>query len=203
MNNSISFIKDLKAFVFDLDGTIVDSKLDFDQMRSDLSFPDGVTILEHLDTLIDPEQIKSSHKVIHQHELKGAENSTLIDGYKELHDFLKKQGFKLGLQTRNSSEVTTLTLNKFNLEFDYVITRDNCAPKPKPDGLIKLQKLWDINAQEMIYIGDFQFDLETAKNANCFSGLYLWPENKDFQQQADISIDSYKNFQELIASQVV
>jgi len=198
----MNFVKNLKAFVFDLDGTVVDSQLNFDEMRADLNYPAGVSILEHLDTLSDQEQIDLSHKIIHEHELKGATNSTLMEGYKELHHFLKQKGFKLGLQTRNSTPVTELTLKKFELEFDCVFTRDDCAPKPKPDGLIKMQNLWDIKPKEMIYIGDFLFDLETAKNANSHSGLYLWPTNEHLIDIADISIRRYTDFKTLIEKEL-
>jgi HAD superfamily hydrolase (TIGR01549 family) len=190
----MNFIKDLKAFVFDLDGTVVDSKLNFDEMRKDLGYPKGAPILEHLETLSDPTEIKQSHEIIHKHELIGAQNSTIIDGYLELHNYLKKEGYKLGLLTRNSTPVTNLTLNKFDLEFDCVLTRDDCAPKPRPDGLLKMQELWNIKSEEMIYIGDFLFDLETAKNAGSFSGLYLWPENEDFKHKADLVIKTYEQF---------
>jgi HAD superfamily hydrolase (TIGR01549 family) len=194
----MNFIKELKAFVFDLDGTVVDSKLDFDAMREDLNYPEGVSILEHLDTLPNQELKNLSHKIIHEHELRGAKSSTIMEGYKELHEYLKGKGFKIGLQTRNSEPVTAITLDKFNLEFDCVLTRDNCAPKPMPDGLIKMQNLWNITPEEMIYIGDFLFDLETAKNANSKSGLYLWPTNEHLISEADITISNYKEFKELI-----
>jgi HAD superfamily hydrolase (TIGR01549 family) len=199
MKSAIKTTKNLKAYVFDLDGTVVDSKLNFEKMRIDLSFPEGVPILEYLDTLTDPAQIELSNAIIHQHELEGALNSTLMEGYIDLHNYLKKNNFKIGLQTRNSTEVTEITLNKFKLDFDYIITRDDCAPKPKPDGLIKMQKLWNIKPEEMIYIGDFEFDLDTAKNANCLSGLYLWPNNKHLSVKADFSIASYISFIELIS----
>lgn len=194
----MNFIKDLKAFVFDLDGTVVDSKLDFDAMRADLNYPDGVSILEHLDTLPNQEQKDLSHKIIHEHELRGAKSSTIMEGYQELHVYLKEKGFKLGLQTRNSETVTAITLERFGLEFDCVFTRDNCPPKPRPDGLKKMQTLWNINPEEMIYIGDFLFDLETAKNANSKSGLYLWPTNEHLISEADIVISTYIEFKELI-----
>ena len=46
----IDFSK-LDLFIFDMDGTLVDSALDFDAMRQELGFPKDAPILEHIETL--------------------------------------------------------------------------------------------------------------------------------------------------------
>ena len=40
-----------KAFIFDMDGTLVDSFLDFDSMREELNFPKGVPLLEYIESM--------------------------------------------------------------------------------------------------------------------------------------------------------
>ena len=40
-----------QALLFDLDGTLVDTRLDFAALRRELGFPEGVGLLEHLETL--------------------------------------------------------------------------------------------------------------------------------------------------------
>ena len=39
-------VSGIKGVVFDLDGTLVDSRLDFDAIRAELDFPQGRPILE-------------------------------------------------------------------------------------------------------------------------------------------------------------
>lgn len=40
-----------RAVIFDLDGTLVDSRLDFSAMRAELQAPEGVGLLEYIDGL--------------------------------------------------------------------------------------------------------------------------------------------------------
>lgn len=187
-------LHELKAFVFDLDGTVVDSKLDFDLMREDLGFPEKAPILEHLETIQDEEVIKKSMQIIHEHEMRGAEVSTPFEGVLELIELLKEKQYPIGLLTRNSKAVTDIVLKKFNLEFDMVFTRDDCKAKPDPEGLILMAQQWNIQPSQLIYIGDFLFDLETAKNANAYSGLFLNHKNQSFKDHADIIIENYTHF---------
>lgn len=191
-------VSDLKAILFDLDGTVVDSGLDFDQMRADLNFPVGAPILEELATLTDEKEIAKANEIIHRHELIGAEGSTLMPGFEKIYAHLKENNIPTGLLTRNSAEVTELTLKKHDISFDIVLTRDCCLPKPDPEGLNIMKDKFQINDFEAIYIGDYQFDLITAKRANLFSGLYSPEITHDFQDEADILIKDYHDFLDLL-----
>ena len=60
--------------MFDLDGTLVESHLDFAAIRRDTGFPEGVGLLEHLETLEDAAAICRAEDIIHRHELSGQPN---------------------------------------------------------------------------------------------------------------------------------
>src|SRR5690606_38105732 len=132
----------------------------------------GVPILEHLATIENIEERDKCWDVINIHEMKGAEEATLFPGVRELLNTLRAKGYHLGLLTRNSSIVTAATLEKFGLHFDIVLTRDDCRPKPDPDVLLIMAKNWNISAQQLIYIGDHLFDVETAENAKATAVLF-------------------------------
>lgn len=187
INNSI------EAFIFDLDGTLVDSGLDFDQMRLDLGFPTGEPVLEQLELIEDQSELDWANTIIHKHELEGALNSTIYEGVAELLEYLKKSNKKIGLLTRNSTKVTEITLKKFNLKhyFDIIYTRDNCVAKPDPRGLLLMLEKWEITADRALYFGDFKLDLDTAKNAKIKSVLYLNSKNSSFAKEANYAISSY------------
>lgn len=190
--------KHLKAIIFDLDGTVVDSKLDFDLMRDDLSFPKDVPILEHLETIKDEKQVSFCHEVIHRHELKGAHESELMPGFLSFYNYLKNRKLPVGILTRNSKEVTKITLDKFSLEFDIVYTRECAAPKPNPEGLLLMAQKWNLDPASIAYIGDFQFDIEVARRAGMVSFLIEWPKNKAFRSEADLCFSNYEKLIELV-----
>ena len=52
-----------QALLFDLDGTLVDTRLDFAALRRELGFPEGVGLLEHLETLpaADARRARAGH----------------------------------------------------------------------------------------------------------------------------------------------
>jgi HAD superfamily hydrolase (TIGR01509 family) len=187
----------LKAIIFDMDGTLVDSQLNFDQMRRDIGIPGNEPILEYLETIQDKDYLKQAHQIVHQHELKGAEVATLIRDAGHFLQWLEEQEIPSGVLTRNSKEITTLTFERLNLSFDQILTRDCCTPKPAPDGLLQIAASWSLPPQEIIYIGDFKFDIETAKNAGMKSGLISLEKNKEFQADADIVFTQFEELKTL------
>ncbi len=188
-------MRDLKAFIFDMDGTLVDSKLDFDAMREELKFPKGAPLLEHIEYLgdsITDEERARFFSIINKHELRGARESELMPGCVEFLQFLKRNNIKTAVLTRNSLDVTQKTFKKWNLSFDIILTRD-CVIKPKPDpeGLITICKTLEIHNEEAVYIGDFLFDLQTAHNAQMKAILYSQEPNNELEAHADLVVSSY------------
>lgn len=180
-----------KGVIFDLDGTVVDSKLDFDLMREEIGIPNNEPILEFLEKQTDQDFINQAMDIVHKHEVKGGQESTLIRDFQNFYDFLKEKKLPTGILTRNSKEVADATISKHNLEFDIVLSRDCCKPKPHPDGLIDIAKKWKIETQNLIYIGDFKFDLETAINANMPNALILNNKNSEFKLMADMTFEFF------------
>lgn len=182
------------AVFFDLDGTLIDSKLDFDAMRRDLNFPKGVPILEEIEKLTDKVEIEKSMEIVHQHELIGAQNSKLIEGVSEVLAYLHENDIPTGILTRNSRVCTELMLSKHKLDFDQVLTREDCAPKPSPEGLLILARHFQVEPRDCLYVGDFHFDIITAHNANMQSALIQSPKTKTFENEATYLFKTYQNF---------
>jgi HAD superfamily hydrolase (TIGR01549 family) len=156
--------QDLKinAIIFDLDGTIADSKLDFDQMRADIGIPKGEPILEYLEGHQDSHFVQRAYQIIHEHELKGAREATIIRDFANFYEFLNCHQIPTGILTRNSKEIADLTLSRLGLSFEHVYSRDCCLPKPHPDGLLRMSKVFKIHPHAMMYVGDFHFDIQTV-----------------------------------------
>ena len=182
----------LKLIIFDLDGTLVDSSLDFDSMRAELGIEAGRPILEEIELIDNEIQREEMFAIIHRHELKGALESTIYNGVKEFLHFLDSNQFKKAILTRNSKICTEETLKKHQLQFEYVCTRDDIKnQKPHPEGLIKICESFSINPDQAIYIGDFTFDMLAAKNAKMKS-LYFG-DNQVISQLANFQFQDYKD----------
>lgn len=183
-----------KGYIFDLDGTLVDSKLDFNKMREEIGIPHGEPILEYLERHPDPHFVKKGLEIVHQHEVMGAQKAELIEGALQLLEELRSKNIPTGLLTRNSKVVTELTLNRFSLPLDDVLTRDDCRPKPDPEGLLILSRKWSLPVHDLVYIGDYLFDLQTAKACSMTAALFEPNGPSPFRDQADFTISCYKEF---------
>lgn len=182
----------IHSIVFDMDGTLVDSKLDFDLMREEIGIPAGQPILEYVEASSDQQFIKHAFRVIHEHESRGAREAEILRDAMEFLSYLKSRNIPTAILTRNSKEITKITLDKFALKFNQVITRD-CAPaKPKPDALIALAKDFKLQLENILYIGDHDFDLETARNAGCIAGLFKQDYNQHLIHKADLAISQFE-----------
>lgn len=179
MNHTPLMLGSQRGYIFDLDGTLVDSKLDFSLLRQRLGWPEHTLILEHLATL-PQEQQHAASQIIHQFELEGAEQATLFDGVSEMLAQLRALQLPTAILTRNNRVVTELTLSKFNLQFDIVLSRDDAPAKPNPAGLWQIANHWQIAPAELLFIGDYVFDLQTADAAGMPSCLYLDGSNDHF-----------------------
>ena len=163
--------------IFDLDGTLVDSRLDFDKMRADIGIPSGQPVLEFVESLPPGPRKDEAWRILERHEFQGAHDATVIPGILHLLEKLHARGIKRGILTRNIAGPTRIVIDKFfGTHFCQVITRDDAPPKPDPGGLLKICKAWGIAPEEAIFVGDYAFDVYAGKNAGMPTILYLGGE---------------------------
>lgn len=161
-----------------MDGTLVDSGLDFHAMRDEMGLRPGIPILEQLREL--PQDERAAHeRILHRHEMAGAERSTLIEGADRLLAALSRQGRPMAIVTRNSRETTAHTLKRLGIEsyFDIVICREDGPPKPDPWAIQEICRRWAFSLDEVVMVGDYDLDIQSAHHAGCASVLFT--EGKD------------------------
>ena len=69
----------MRGVIYDLDGTLMDSRLDFDAMRDEMGLPPGQPILETLETL-ESDLRQRCDEILKRHESKGADLAAPFDG---------------------------------------------------------------------------------------------------------------------------
>ncbi|MBC8114044.1 MAG: HAD family hydrolase [Candidatus Saccharimonas sp.] len=188
----------LHGMIFDLDGTHVDSGLDFDAIRRDMGLPDGMPILESLDRIPAGSEKDRMLEVLRQHELTGAARATLYDGVHEFLEWLDQRGISRAVLTRNSRESTRIVLDRLGLHFELALTREDAPPKPDPTGLLTICGVWQMQPAHVLFCGDYVFDLEAGSRAGMESMLFAPRELPDFARQADHVLRSFHNASALI-----
>ncbi|MCK7481940.1 MAG: HAD hydrolase-like protein [Candidatus Moduliflexus flocculans] len=118
----------LRGVIFDLDGTVVENDYDWPRIREELG-TGGTSILAYLDSLEGPER-SAKWAILESHEAAQTEASVLREGVRELLALLRVRGLSAALVTNNSRPNTEFLLEKFDLAFDCVVTRESGLWKP-------------------------------------------------------------------------
>lgn len=185
-----------RGIIFDLDGTLVDSKLNFSLLCQQLGWPAGTAILEHLVTL-PPVEKQRALRIIEDFELAGAAAACWMPGAAELLQLLRQQNIPTAILTRNTRQATLLCASSLGIEVDVILTRDDAPAKPDPAGLWQIARQWQLQCNELLFVGDYLFDLQTAANAGMPSCLYRGSENHHFAADADFVIDHFIEIHQL------
>ncbi|MBQ9245474.1 HAD family hydrolase [bacterium] len=111
------------------------------------------------------------------------EHTKPYDGIIDMLHELKQKGCKIGVVSNKYDDaVKKLCKMYFGDLVEYAVGEGyGIARKPAPDGLNKCINELSIGCKNIIYIGDSEVDIQTAKNANipCISVLWGF-KDKDF-----------------------
>ena len=180
----------LEGVIFDLDGTLVDSRLDFAAIRHELDCPPGEGVLEFIDALPETQR-PEAHQVVLRHERAGAERAVWMPGAEACLARLAEAGIPVGILTRNAREIAQLTLHRLGARIGTLLAREDAPPKPSPDGLLHIARDWGQSPQQLAYVGDFRFDLEAARHAG-MAGVYYDPnDSAEHAALADVVINHF------------
>ncbi|CAA0082926.1 N-acetylmuramic acid 6-phosphate phosphatase [Zhongshania aliphaticivorans] len=184
----------ISAIFFDLDGTLVDSGLNFKDLRQQLGWPENVDLLAYLAKLPCPQERAKAQQIIHEFEMVGAASATWMPGAKTLLDDLFNAGLATGIVTRNTRAAFDVCCHRLAIPPIEVITREDAPAKPDPTGLLDLAARLSVAPENAMYVGDYIYDLEAAKASGMYRCLYDPSGESVFAAQADICI---RHFDEL------
>ena len=173
-------LQQVRNWVFDMDGTLTVAVHHIAAIREALGIPAEDDILTHLAAL-PADEAAAKHAWLLEHERELAEASTAATGAVELVRELAARGCRLGILTRNARELAHVTLEAIGLAdcfpVEHVLGRDEAAPKPSPDGLLKIAAAWGVAPSELVMVGDYRFDLDCGRAAGARTILVNVPDN--------------------------
>ncbi len=185
----------IKAIVFDLDSTLIESSVDFPKMKKNmikelekngypkdkLSPTDQTTVQileaaekfwEKTDKPIEGRQ-KLREKMdyyMNQGEIESIKNLKEILGASEAIKKINRMGYKMAILTRGHHDYAELALEKISIkdEFDLILGRgETPKPKPYPEALLYTVEKLGVDISETVMVGDHQIDSDSASSSGC------------------------------------
>ena len=189
----------IRAVIFDLDGTITRPFFDFDAIREEMGLPpDSGPILEIM-AKMTPSQRKRTQDILTSHENQAVTESTLNDGARELLGALRQKDISIGILTRNKRCNAEAIARKHNLTFDAIVDREDGPVKPDAFGVLRLCEQFGTSPSETLVVGDYLYDLLSAKAAGAIAVLLKTHEKCDqFAEHADFTINSLDKILQII-----
>jgi HAD superfamily hydrolase (TIGR01549 family) len=181
----IKRMQEIKGVIFDLDGTLVESRLDFALLKSLVGCPEGVDILGHIESITDAAVKLDAMRIVQTHELQDAESAAWLPGARNLVAQLAKRNLPMAIVTRNFSEAAQIKITRNNIPISLIICREDAPPKPDPTALQMIARRWQLPANRIVYIGDFLYDIQAAKRADMLACLYAPDSLPPYADQAD------------------
>ena len=185
MVESMPALHPIKAIIFDFDGTLAVLNIDFSSMKKrlfDLVRRNGIKdeaiqeryLLEIIDEVYqilcekNPSGAETfyreSHLILHQVEMKAAEEGRLIPGTEGMLESLKEKGIKVGIITRNCEDAVRKVFPDIDDFCDVFVSRNSVKKvKPHPDHLTHVMKSLKISGEEGVMVGDHIIDIQAGK----------------------------------------
>lgn len=185
----------LKAVIFDLDGTILDTLEDLKNSVNFALSKNGLPVrtIDEIRTFVGngirllmeravPENTDSSvvdrcfEDFKAHYKEHSADNTKPYEGIIALLDELKSKGVKLAVVSNKADfAVQTLVEKYFQGLFDFAVgEREGIRRKPCPDSVNEAIKVLDASPDEVVYVGDSEVDIETSRNAGVKCVAVTW-----------------------------
>lgn len=190
-----------KAVIFDLDGTITQPYFDFDAIRQEIGLArDSGPLLESMEKMTAQQRVEAE-RILHYHEERAVTESQLNPGAEQTLSALRAAGIQIGILTRNERDNAFAVARKHNLQFDAIIGREDGPVKPDAFGVLQLCRQFGVEPRETLLVGDYLFDLLSAKAAGAVAVLLAnHNQAEEFAEHADFCIKNIGGVLEIVAN---
>lgn len=157
-------INNIKAVLFDMDGTLTVPNIDWKELRARVGVAEGVGIMEHIYALSGVEA-RRADLIVRETEMTSVCDAVANQGLGQLFDQLENKPWKRALITNNHREAMERVVSTFDLRFDLLMSREDAPLKPAPDLLLLALERFEISPEEAVFIGDGRYDREASAAA--------------------------------------
>jgi HAD superfamily hydrolase (TIGR01509 family) len=181
----------VRGVVFDLDGTLVTARLDFEAMRREIGLPAGTPLLEAVEKM-SPAERSAAEEVLRCHEEAAALTAALNPGVGEFLAWLHQRGVRRAVLSRNMRAAVNTVLARCGLTFELVLAREDAPYKPSPEGLWQICAAWGMRPDEVVMVGDYLYDVQAGRSAGTRTALVTHGRSLPFAALADLVIPSFE-----------
>ncbi|MBC8142003.1 MAG: HAD-IA family hydrolase [Armatimonadetes bacterium] len=218
----------LRAVLFDLDGTLVRTSIDFPAMRSAVhqvflaKYPyieeahgnretDTLALIPQLVGLLPETEREETRRellaVVVERERTGCAYPEAIPGATELLQTLQAKGVGVGIVTRNARAIAESLCDRMNLPHDVLVAReDTAAFKPDPEPVRLACTRLGVPPENAAMVGDLWVDIAAGHAAGCALTIGLqWehdPPNRFAKAKPTHIVTTFDKVSELLLQAV-
>lgn len=176
----------IKAFLFDWDGVVAETHLDFSPLRNRYYSGRRAMLLEEAHTLSESEQ-SALMRDLYALEMAGADKATPVAGIFEVFNHLEESGIPWGIVSRNCLDSIELAAEKIGIPLpSYVGSRDDPFVKPDPRALWDAASALYCPPSECAFVGDFIYDMVGARRAG-MRGILVQRHEPEWSDWYDVA----------------
>ena len=209
-----TLFSNVKAVIFDFDGTLAVLNIDFGFMREQvfglirqfgiqeesIRQKHALEIIDEVFTILSQENpsaagnfYERAHDILRNIEMEAAGEGKLLPRVEETLADLRKKGIKVGIVTRNCADAVRRVFPKIDDFCDVFVSRDFVKKvKPHPEHLTTAMSGLNVSGPETLMVGDHLLDIHAGKRVGTKTIGVLTGSTKrgDFEQaEADFVLD--------------
>jgi HAD superfamily hydrolase (TIGR01509 family) len=185
------------AVIFDWDGIIADTRLDFSEIRRKYYGSKPAMLLEDAHTL--PPSVRASMmSELEDIEVRGAEKATWIECARETLEWVERAGKPWAIVSRNCKKSILAAAEALGMKLTSVVRSrdDGDCVKPAPRALLETCALLSVSPAQTLLVGDYIYDSMGARRAGMRNVLIREKIDPGWEKWLECSFSSMGDFLE-------